>query len=172
MHLLVAHIVEVRHLVALALLSGTVASLLAVACWVCFLAVCIRVVVRVFSSLCTVLAIATAVVEAGRRPAKRSPLLVQARGRPRPCKPRRAVAALGLAVCSAPAPSRPSLRLVQVRIVLRALLGHREGVIGLADCDETGRRGRIVLVVVWVVLLRQRVELPFDLLCVGCGCDL
>lgn len=61
---------------------------------------------------------------------------------------------------------------MQMRIVLRAFLRHRERVVGLTDGDEAPGGGGIVLVVVWVVLLGQRIELFLDLLCVRRGRDL
>lgn len=56
-----------------------------------------------------------------------------------------------------------------MRIVLCALLGDREDVVGFADGDEARGSVGIVAVVVWVVLLGERVELALNLGSSGSG---
>lgn len=54
-----------------------------------------------------------------------------------------------------------------MRIVLRALFGYGEDMVGFADGDEARACVRVVGVAVGVVLLGEGVELAFDL---GMGC--
>lgn len=162
MRLFVPLVVKVRHAIAMLLLARPIAAMLSIALRPRLLSrlSLVRIAVRILGPLGAVLAIAPRLVEARRRPAKRAPLLVQPAGRPR-AKRRGAVAALW--VCAAAAP-RAVLRCGRERrVVLGALLGDGEHVVGLADGDEAGRRVRVVLVAVRVVFLRQRVELALDL---------
>ena len=170
--LLMSRVVKVRNPLSLALLSWPIAALLSVAVRACLVAAGVWIMMRIFCPFGTMAAVAAAVVEARGRAAKRASLLVQTSCWLRSSVTCGAVASSGVRSDSASTPPGPPLSLMQMRVVLGALLGHREGMIGLAYGDESCGRGGIVLVVVWMVLLGQCIELFLDLFGVRCGCDL
>lgn len=69
---------------------------------------------------------------------------------------------MGIAVASCPSATL-SLRLLELRIVLSALFGHAEGMVGFADGNEPRGCIGVLAIVIGVVLLRQSVELALDL---------
>lgn len=176
LHLLVAllmpRIVKVRNPLSLTLLPRPIAALLSVAVRACLVAAGVWIMMRIFCPFGTMAAVATAAVKARGRTTKRASLLVQTSCWLRSSITCGAVAASGVRSDSASSPPRPPLSLMQMRVVLGALLRHREGVVGLAYGDEACGRGGIVLVVVWMVLLGQCIKLFLDLFGVRCGCDL
>lgn len=80
--LLVPHVVEMRHFLALALLAWSVATLLSIAVRPSLLTLGVWVVMGVLGPFGAMSSIASAVVETRRRAAKRASLLVQASGGP------------------------------------------------------------------------------------------